>query len=60
MRRETFLEEIFELVTGTEDIGRIDTASVIADKNGNLNDVGRDLFAYVFVKDIQPGDDDIE
>ena len=58
MRRETFLEEIFELVTGTEDIGRIDTASVIADENGNLNDVGRDLLAYVFVKDARLGEKD--
>lgn len=48
----TFLEEIFELVTGTSDIGRRDTAEVITDPgSGRLNDVGRDLLAYVYVKD---------
>lgn len=53
LRMETFLEEIFELVTGTEDIAREDTVSLIADKaTGRLNGVGRDLLAYIFVKDV--------
>jgi len=53
-RLETFLEEIFELVTGTENIGGKDTASLITDgKTGRLNRVGQDLFAYIFVKDIK-------
>lgn len=51
-RLETFLEEIFELITRLNDIGGEDTAGLITDPNtGNLNGVGKDLLAYVFVKD---------
>ena len=51
-RLETFLEEIFELITRLNDIGGKDTASLITDSgNGNLNELGRDLLAYVLVKD---------
>lgn len=49
---ETFLEEIFELITRLNDIGGKDTASLITDpQTGRLNGVGKDLLAYVFVKD---------
>jgi hypothetical protein len=49
---ETFLEEIFELVTRLNDIGGKDTASLITDPDtGHLNEVGKDFLAYVFVKD---------
>lgn len=49
---ETFLEEIFELITRLNDIGGKDTASLITDSSaGNLNEMGKDLLAYVFVKD---------
>jgi hypothetical protein len=49
---ETVLEEIFELVTRLNDIGGKDTATLITDPDsGNLNEVGKDLLAYVFVKD---------
>jgi len=52
MKLETFLEEIFELLTRLNDIGGKDTASLITDPDsGNLNEVGKDLLAYVFVKD---------
>jgi hypothetical protein len=52
MKLATFLEEIFELVTRLNDIGGKDTAALIADPDtGSLNDVGKDLLAYVFVKD---------
>ena len=52
--RETFLEEIFELVTSTENIAEKDSVSMIADlTTGQLNKVGRDLFAYIFVKDVK-------
>ena len=51
-RLGTFIEEIFELVTRLNDIGDKDTAGLITDPDtGNLNDVGKDLLAYVFVKD---------
>jgi len=51
---ETFLEEVFELVTGTENIGEKDSVSIVADpKTGHLNAVGRDLFAYLFIKDVK-------
>ena len=43
-----------ELVTGTENINEQDTVSLIAEKRtGRLNAVGRDLFAYIFVKDVK-------
>ena len=49
---ETFLEEIFELITRLNDIGGKDTATLITDpESGKLNEVGKDLLAYVFVKD---------
>jgi hypothetical protein len=52
MKLATFLEEIFELVTRLNDIGGEDTASLITDPDtGNLNEVGKDLLAFVFVKD---------
>jgi hypothetical protein len=52
MKLATFLEEIFELITRLNDIGGEDTASLITDPDtGNLNEVGKDLLAYVFVKD---------
>lgn len=52
MKLATFLEEIFELVTRLDDIGGKDTAALITDPDtGNLNEVGKDLLAYVFVKD---------
>jgi hypothetical protein len=53
-RLETFLEEIFELVTGTENIAEKDSVSMIANQTtGQLNEVGRDLLAYIFVKDVR-------
>jgi hypothetical protein len=56
MKLATFLEEIFELVTRLNDIGGEDTASYITDpETGNLNEVGKDLLAYVFVKDEKIG-----
>jgi hypothetical protein len=52
MKLETFIEEIFELITRLNDIGGRDTATLITDPDtGNLNEVGKDLLAYVFVKD---------
>jgi len=49
---ETFLEEIFELITRLNDIGGKDTASLITDSiSGNLNEIGKDILVYVFVKD---------
>jgi hypothetical protein len=52
MKLATFLEEIFELVTRLNDIGGKDTATLITDPDtGNLNGMGKDLLAYVFVKD---------
>ena len=52
MKQGTFIEEIFELLTRLDDIGGEDTASLITDPDtGNLNELGRDLLAYVFVKD---------
>jgi hypothetical protein len=52
MKLATFLEEIFELITRLNDIGGKDTATLITDpETGNLNEVGKDLLAYVFVKD---------
>lgn len=49
---ETFLEEIFELITRLNDIGGKDTAGLITDSvTGELNGMGTDLLAYVFVKD---------
>jgi hypothetical protein len=52
MKLGTFLEEIFELTTRLNDIGGQDTASLITDpETGDLNEVGRDLLAYVFIKD---------
>jgi hypothetical protein len=51
-RLSTFLEELFELVTRLDDIGGKDTASVITNQDtGEFNDIGRDLLAYVFIKD---------
>ena len=48
----TFIEEIFELLTRLNDIGGEDTASLITDPDtGNLNEMGKDLFSYVFIKD---------
>jgi hypothetical protein len=52
MKLATLIEEIFELITRLNDIGGKDTATLITDPDsGNLNDVGKDLLAYVFVKD---------
>jgi hypothetical protein len=52
MKLGTFIEEIFELLTRLNDIGGKDTASLITDpETGDLNGLGRDLLAYVFVKD---------
>lgn len=51
-RLSTFIEELFELVTRLDDIGGKDTASMITNKDtGEFNHIGRDLLAYVFVKD---------
>lgn len=51
-RLATFIEELFELVTRLNDIGGRDTANLITDPdNGELNGKGRDLLAYVFIKD---------
>ncbi len=51
-RLATFLEELFELITRLDDIGGKDTASLITDPgSGKLNSRGKDLLAYVFVKD---------
>lgn len=53
-KQETFLEEIFELVTSTENIAEKDSASMIANPDtGALNEKGRDLLAYIFVKDVK-------
>ena len=47
-----FLEEIFELQTNTDDLGGEDTNFTICNTStGNLNAVGRDFLAYVYVKD---------
>ena len=47
-----FCDEIFELVTQTDDLdGSSSTWSVICDRAGRLNAIGRDLLAYVYVKD---------
>ncbi len=52
VRLSTFLEELFELVTRLDDIGGKDTAGIITHGDtGEFNDIGRDLLAYVFVKD---------
>ena len=52
MKLATFLEEVFELITRLNDIGGKDTATLITDpETGNLNEMGKDLLAYVFVKD---------
>ena len=52
MKLATFLEEIFELITRLNDIGGRDTATLITDpETGDLNEMGKDLLAYVFVKD---------
>ncbi len=48
-RRLTFFEEVFELMTRTDDLNG-DTATLIA-PNRHLNDIGKDLWAYVFIKD---------
>ncbi len=51
-----FLEEIFETMTRTKDIydNKYTTYQLITDPTtGHLNEIGRDLFAYVFVKDKQ-------
>ena len=53
-KKETFLEEIFELVTSTENIAQKDSVSMIANPDtGALNEKGRDLLAYIFVKDVK-------
>jgi len=48
-----FLSEIFELITGTADLNGTNTLMTITNPydNGNLNPIGKDLWAYVFVKD---------
>jgi len=47
-----FLSEIFELQTNTDDLEGGDSSFTICNMStGNLNAVGRDLFAYVYVKD---------
>ena len=52
MKLGTFLEEIFELITRLNDIGGQDSATLITDADtGNLNGLGKDFLAYVFVKD---------
>ncbi|UCE41830.1 MAG: hypothetical protein JSV17_02240 [Candidatus Aminicenantes bacterium] len=52
MKLATYLEEIFELITRLNDINEKDTATLITNPDtGNLNDVGRDLLAYIFIKD---------
>lgn len=49
---ETFLEEIFELVTGRENIAGNDTVGLITSaETGSLSQSGKDLLAYIFVKD---------
>jgi len=50
---QVFLSEIFELITGTDDLNGHNTFMTITNPydNGNLNPIGKDLFAYVFVKD---------
>jgi hypothetical protein len=51
-RLSTFLEELFELISRLNDIGGKDTASLITDPvSGRLNEMGKDLLAYIFVKD---------
>ena len=46
-----FNEEIFELITQTDDIDGQSTRLVICDGAGRLNAIGRDFLAYVYVKD---------
>ena len=52
MKLKVFLEEIFELQTQTDDLGGKTTNLTICDlATGNLNLIGRDLLAYIYVKD---------
>jgi len=46
-----FLAEIFELQTQTADLGGRNTNETICDSTGNLNPIGKDLWAYSHVKD---------
>jgi hypothetical protein len=46
-----FNEEIFELLTSTDDLNGTNTWSLICDTTGRFNVIGRDLLAYVYVKD---------
>ena len=47
-----FSDEIFELVTQTDDLAGSNTSLITCDRyTGRLNAVGRDFFAYVYVKD---------
>jgi len=49
---KVFLEEIFELTTRTDDLNGTNTFMTITNQyTANLNPVGKDLWAYVFVKD---------
>ena len=49
---KVFLEEIFELTTRTANLNGHNTFMTITDQyTANLNPVGKDLWAYVFVKD---------
>jgi len=49
---KVFLAEIFELTTRTDDLDGISTYGLICNRStGNLNEIGRELFAYVYVKD---------
>ena len=50
---QVFLAEIFELTTGTDDLNGHNTFMTITNPydNGNLTPIGKDLWAYVFVKD---------
>jgi hypothetical protein len=52
LRIRIFIEEIFELITGTAGLyAGTATYPLITDENGNLNQIGKELFAYVYVKD---------
>ena len=50
-RQRVFIAEIVELITRTDDLGGVNTYTLITNTDGSLNAIGRDLFAYVYVKD---------
>jgi hypothetical protein len=52
IKLKVFLSELFEIITRTDDLGGRNTYESITNRaTGHLNEIGRDLFAYVHVKD---------